>query len=342
VNQAGFLKLKDLINLKNLILLLFSIFVLIVFPLKANTYYLTLIITGFLWSYVSICWNLVGGYGSLFSFGHASFFAVGAYTSTILYIKFGVTPWFGMVLGSFLSGLLALLMSIVTLRYKIKGIYFSLATLAFAEVIRNLLDNWKFVGSSEGLLLTLINSPKNFLFTNRVYYYYIGLAFILFGLAVTYIIQKNKIGYYIIAIREDDLAAEVSGVPTSNYKALITIISAMMTALGGTFYAQFLLYISPEITAGWEPQLQMIIGTMVGGPGTIYGPVIGSMLFTVLREVLEALPLGNLKDMAVIFQRIVWGVVLVVVLLYMPGGLVKFFEVFRKKSKPVKLVITIL
>jgi branched-chain amino acid transport system permease protein len=251
-------------------------------------------------------------------------------------MKLGVSPWFGMVLGSILSGIFSLLISIVILRYGIKGIYFALTTLAFSEVLRNLLDNWKFVGSSEGLLLPLVNSPANFLFTERVYYYYVGLSLVLFGIAVTYIIQRSKIGYYTIAIREDDLAAEVSGVPTSKYKALIMITSALMTALGGTFYAQLFLYISPEVVAGWEPQLQMIIGTMVGGPGTIFGPVIGSTSFTVLVEVLEALPFGQLKETAAIFQRILWGITLVVVLLYQPGGMIKFIGVVQKRWLVIK------
>jgi branched-chain amino acid transport system permease protein len=155
----------------------------------------------------------------------------------------------------------------------------------------------------------------------RYPYYYIMLALLIFGIYVSSVIKRSKLGYYLIAIREDEEAAETSGVPTSRYKTLIFVISAFMAALAGTVYAQFFLYISPEIMFGFHSQMNMLIGTMVGGAGTIFGPVLGSLVFSFLGELLRGLPVAHTRELVTI-ERMIWSLILILVIFYLPGGLI--------------------
>jgi len=302
---------------------------LLILPLFLNDHLMTVAITGFLWAYLCVCWNLVFGIAGQFSLGHSLFMGIGAYASTVLFVNYNLTPWVGMFLGAILSSLVAFSISLVVLRYRIKGIYFALVTLAFAEVAMGLAMNWDFINGPTGILLPLKKSPENMFFMERYPYYYIMLVLLVFGLFVTYVIQKSKIGYYLIALREDEEAAEICGVPTSRYKKMIMIISAFMTALAGTFYAQFFLYISPEIMFGFNSQMTMLIGTMVGGAGTLFGPVVGSLVFNFLGEVLRGLPLAHTRVIVTV-ERLIWSLILILVIFYLPGGLVDLWK--RKKS----------
>jgi branched-chain amino acid transport system permease protein len=302
--------------------------ILLIFPVISNDHLMTVAITGFMYAYLCVCWNLVFGLAGQFSLGHSLFWGIGAYTSTVLLVNYGLTPWAGIFCGGILSAIIAWLISRVVLRYRIKGVYFALMTLAFAEVAMGLAMNWDFIRGPVGILLPMKDSPANLFFIARYPYYYFMLGLLGLGIYVTRIIKKTKIGYYLLAIREDEDAAEVSGVPTSRYKTLIMVISAFMTALGGTFYAQFFLYISPEIMFGFGSQMAMLIGTMVGGAGTLFGPVWGSLVFSFLGEVLRSLPLAHSREI-VTLERMVWALVLILVIFYLPGGLVTL----REKAK---------
>jgi len=299
--------------------------VLLILPIFLDDHLLTVAITGFMWAYLCVCWNLVFGLSGQFSLGHMIFWAVGAYTSTTLYLKYEISPWIGLFIGCILAAVLAYFISVTVLRYRIKGIYFALITLAFAEVLRGLATNWKFIGGSVGLLLPLQQSPQNMLFMSRIPYYYIMLSVLVFGLLVTYLIKNSKMGYYLIAIREDEEAAEIAGVPTSRYKIRIMVISASLIAIAGTFYAQFFLYITPEIMLGFGSQMNMLIGTMVGGPGTIFGPVLGSLLFNFLGELLRGLPFAHSREIMVA-EQLIWALLLIVIVMRLPGGIITFFK----------------
>ena len=300
-------------------------------PLVLSDHLLTVTITGFMWAYLCVCWNLVFGFAGQFSLGHMLFWGVGAYTSATLYIHYGVSPWFGLILGSIVASVSAYFISLIVLRYRIKGIYFALITLGFAEMVKGLATNWDYIGGPVGILLPLQNSPLNMLFIQRYPYYYIMLGLLVFGLYITFLIKKSKIGYYLIAIREDEEAAEINGVPTSRYKTIILVISAFMTALAGAFYAQFFLYISPEIMFGFESQMAMLVGTMVGGAGTLFGPVIGSLAFNLLGELLRGLPITQSREIFTL-ERMVWGIILMFVIFYLPGGLI---TLVRKPLEPI-------
>jgi len=308
--------------------------ILLFLPLVMNDHLLTVAITGLMWAYLCLSWNLVFGFAGQFSLGHALFWGIGAYTSTVLFVNYGLTPWVGIFVGGFLSAIAAWLISLVVLRYRVKGVYFALMTLAFAEVFTGLALNWDYIRGPVGILLPMKNSPGNLFFIARAPYYYFILGLLCLGLGVTYGIQKSKLGYYLKAVREDEEAAEVSGVPSSRYKILAMIISAFLTALGGTFYAQFFLYISPEIMFGFGSQMTMMIGTMVGGAGTLLGPVLGSLVFSFLGELLRSLPLAHSREIVTV-ERMIWALVLVVVIFYLPGGLVTLGDrVKSRKGRP--------
>ncbi|MCX5909707.1 MAG: branched-chain amino acid ABC transporter permease [Deltaproteobacteria bacterium] len=321
--------MSNLPQTKKLYYALGGIILLLFLPLVLNDHLLTVAITGFMWAYLCICWNLVFGFAGQFSLGHALFWGIGAYTSTVLFVNYGLTPWVGIFLGGIVSAFVAWLISLVVLRYRVKGVYFALMTLAFAEVCMGLAMNWDFIRGPVGILLPMKNSPANLFFLKRGPYYYFILGLLALGLYVTYWVQKSKIGYYLKAVREDEDAAEVSGVSTSRYKTLAMVISAFLTALGGTFYAQFYLYISPEIMFGFGSQMAMMIGTMVGGAGTLFGPVLGSLAFSFLGEVLRSLPLAHSREIVTV-ERMVWALVLILVIFYLPGGLITL----REKVKP--------
>lgn len=306
---------------------------LLLFPIFSSDHLITVAITGFMYAYLCVCWNLVFGLAGQFSLGHSLFWGIGAYTSTVLFVNYGLTPWAGILFGGGVSAIVAWLISLVVLRYRIKGVYFALMTLAFAEVSMGLAMNWDYIRGPMGILLPMKDSPGNLFFITRYPYYYFILGLLVAGIYVTHRIQRSKIGYYLLAVREDEDAAEVSGVPTSRYKTLIMVISAFMTALGGTFYAQFFLYISPEIMFGFGSQMSMLIGTMVGGAGTLLGPVWGSLVFSFLGEGLRSLPLAHSREIVTV-ERMVWALVLILVIFYLPGGLVTLGgKVQRTKRK---------
>jgi branched-chain amino acid transport system permease protein len=223
--------------------------------------------------------------------------------------------------------------SLIILRYRIKGIYFALMTMAIAAVAEGLVINWDYLRGPSGILLPLSNSPQNMLFLKRYPYYYIVLGLLLFGVYISYLIKRSKLGYYLIAIREDEEAAEISGVPTSRCKILIMVISGFMTAMGGSFYAQFFLYIAPPIMLGFHSMLIMMIGTCVGGPGTIFGPVLGSLFLSFLDEFLRTLPLHSREILTI--ERMISAVVLLAVILYLPNGLITLIQ--RKKRRVGKV-----
>ena len=317
-------------NRKNYYFLALGLIVLLLLPLMLNDHWTTVAVTGFLWAYLCVCWNMVFGFSGQFSLGHALFWGIGGYTSSVLYLDFGVTPWLGMIAGGILASLVALLISITILRYRIKGIYFALMTLAIAAVAEGVATNWDYIRGPSGILLPLTNSPENMFFLKRYPYYYIMLGLLVAGMCLSHLIRKSKIGYYLIAIREDEDAAEISGVPTSRYKILIMVISAFMTALGGSFYAQFFLYIAPNIMLGFGSMLHMLLGTCVGGPGTIFGPMMGSLTITFLDELLRTLPLHGRAVMTI--QRVASAAILFAVILYLPGGLITLVKKIRRHS----------
>ncbi|HSB71664.1 MAG TPA: branched-chain amino acid ABC transporter ATP-binding protein/permease [Candidatus Methylomirabilis sp.] len=292
---------------------------------------ITVAITTLFMILLSVAWNLALGYGGQFSLGHSVFLGVGAYTSTVLYTKLGLTPWIGMVASGLLASAVAVLLSLVAFRYEVRGVYFALLTLASAEVFRGLASSWDFINGPVGILLTMKAAPGEFLFLDRLPYYYAILSLVGLGLAITAVLERSRFGYALMALREDELAAETTGVDTYRSKVAVMGLSAFLTGLGGCFYAQFYLYISPEIGFAFEHQLNMLMGTMIGGAGTLWGPVVGTTIFSSLSELMRSLPFQSTRAVATA-SKMVYAGLLMLIIIYLPGGIMSLR--LRRTARP--------
>ena len=271
-----------------------------------------------LFAYLSSCWNILGGFTGQLSFGHALFMAVGAYSSTLLLLHLGVSPWFGMFAGGFLAALLGLFIGYLSFRYGIKGTYFVLVTLAFTEVARIVALNTPAIGGALGLYITIQGDDFwQIKFVDKSRYYYVVLALLLIVLAVGAWLERSRTGHRLLAIRENEDAAQALGINLLRYKLFATALSALLTALGGTFYAQYVTFIDPSTLLNMNMALEITIYSIVGGIGTLVGPLLGAAFLVPIAEWVRA-ALGN--HYAGI-HLVVYGAVLMAVIRFAPDGL---------------------
>ena len=291
-------------------------------------YFLEILISVMFWAYLGSAWNVLGGYGGQFSFGHAAFFGIGAYTSTLLLLRAGLTPWLGMLVGGGLAALFGLIVGFLSFRYGLRGPYFSLVTLAFAEMLRVLAVNWKAVGSSLGLVLPSQGSaPQMFLFSSKLGYYYVILAMMLGALGITWGIARSRLGYALVAVRENEDAAEAAGLDTLGVKLSGMVVSSFLTALGGTFYAQYWAYIDPSLTLGVSVSIEGLLRAIVGGAGTVWGPLLGSFVLTPISELTRAALRGRTGA-----DVMLYGLVLILVISFLPQGLMGWLSRARRTT----------
>ena len=290
---------------------------LLVVPPFLPPYFLEVLISILLVGYLGAAWNILGGYAGQFSFGHAAYFGIGAYTSTLLFLHLGLTPWLGMVAGGVLAAAFGLFAGYLSFRYGLRGPYFSLVTLAFAEMLRVAAVNTKAVGSSLGLVIPSREAaPLNFVFAGKLPYYYVVLAMALGAAWLTRRIARSKLGYALLAIRENEEAAEAAGVDALGMKLRAMAVSSFLTALGGTFYAQYFAYIDPSITFGPSVSIQGLLQAIVGGAGTVLGPLVGAFVLTPISELSRAAIRGRAG-----VDVMVYGLVLILVISFLPQGL---------------------
>ena len=293
------------------------VFMILPLPLQNDIYYLDILIFFLLWAAMAGAWNLAGGYGGLFSLGHALFFGVGAYTSSLLFIKLNVSPWLGMLAGAMAAAVLGAFIGILTLR--LKGPYFALATIAFAEVFMVIAVNWEsMTQGSRGINIPFQPGLYNMVFSSKIPYYYIALSLC----ALTYLtarwLERSKFGYRLVAVRGGEAAAQALGINTVAVKVAILMISGALTALVGSLYAQYVAIIEPYHEFSFALSAQMVLMAMIGGVGTASGPVLGALIVTLLnmmlRDFLEGAPGG--------LQAAIYGMLLVLVVLFIPEGIV--------------------
>jgi branched-chain amino acid transport system permease protein len=313
-------------TMKVIVTLVAAIFLLIL-PRYLGGYFLHLITMIFFFTYLGSAWNILGGYAGQFSFGHAAFFGIGAFTSTLLNIHLGVNPWIAMFLGGIVGLLLGLFIGSLTFRYGLRGPYFALAMLAVAEMLRLLAVEWMAVKYPLGITIPLKgDSLLAFQFTKKMPYYYITFFMMAIALAVTRFIENRKIGSYFKAIRENENAADALGVNVFKYKLIAMAISAFLTAAGGTFYAQYYLTIDEESSFGTGVSIEILLGPIIGGAGTVFGPMVGA-------AILEALSEGTRNFLSGYsgVHLMVYGAILVVVIIFLPNGILGGLQtVYRK------------
>lgn len=293
-------------------------------PLVSDDYVNHILIMIFFYAFLGLSWDICGGYTGLFSIGHAGFFGIGAYTSSYLFINFGLTPWLGMIAGGIVAVVAAAFLGYLTCRYGLIGVYFALATIAFAECLRILVYNLNFVGGPQGMLLPFRgDSLFNLQFSSKVPYYYIMLVFLFVMMLINGIMRKSKLGYYLTAIREDEQAADSLGVNLMECKIKALIVSAFFTAVGGSFYAQYVMFIEASSVLTIPMSVEIIMRPIIGGMGTVLGPVIGSGVLGGIAEVLRVL-LGRGGEVGV--HLLIYGVIIILVVIYMPSGIMGFLE----------------
>ena len=296
-------------------------------PFWLGDYYLYLLILTCLNAYLASSWNLIGGIGGQLSLGHAAFFGLGAYTSTFLFQKYALSPWLGVWIGVLIAALYGALIGLLCFRYKVRGTYFALVTLAFVEILRIVAVHLKIFGGSEGIVVELKgHSWSAFQFETRIPYYFISLI-MLAGLVLTiYYFRNSRFISYLKAIREDEDVAYALGIDVFKIKFWGLVLSASLTGLGGTFYAQYVLYIDPPSVFGLSRSFDMVFICIMGGMGSIFGPLVGSVVFSAFMVIANSIFKGGYGGA----HLILYGILLMVVILVFPRGLISLF--YRRKA----------
>jgi branched-chain amino acid transport system permease protein len=301
----------------------------LVVPPVLSPYLVHILVLIVFFAFLGVAWNLLGGYAGQFSFGHAAFFGIGAYTSSLLLVRLGVTPWIGLLAGGVAAAVFGCFAGYLSFRYGLRGPYFALVTLAFAEMLRLVALNWTTVGGPMGILIPLPREGDavwRLQFHDKLPYYYLALALLAAALWLTRTIERSRLGYVLAAVRENEEAAEASGVDTMGAKLRAMGLSAFLTALGGTFYAQYFSFIDPALTFGPAVSVEILLRPVIGGAGTLLGPVLGSVVLTPLSEVTRSLIRGRPG-----VDVMVYGALLVAVVSFLPGGLL---GAWRRAGRP--------
>jgi branched-chain amino acid transport system permease protein len=281
-----------------------------------NDFYLDGLILIFMWGAFAGAWNILAGYAGMVSLGHNAFFGIGAYTSTLLLLHFGLSPWIGMIIGGLFSSAIGLILGIVC--FRLRSHYFALATLAFGEVAYIAAVNLRsLTGGSEGLALPIQPNPWLFSFAGKLPYVYIGLSLFLLVIGVSYAIERSRLGYYLTAFRENEDAARALGVKTGQVRLVAMVISSFLAAVMGSFYAQYAVFIDPSSVIRIQISVQVALFAIVGGIGIALGPAIGAIIFVPITILLRATMGTALPGL----HMIIYGIILVLVLIFVPQGI---------------------
>lgn len=295
-----------------------------------DAYFLNGMILVFVYGTAAQAWNLLGGYGGQLSFGHAVFFGIGAYTSTLLLARAGVSPWAGMWAGAALAALVSLVVGYPT--FRLRRHYFALATLALAEMVRIVFLNWPLVGAAVGLYLPvrLMNRPGAMIWNTKTPYYLLALALFALACGLVLLADRARLGVYLRAIDQDEDAAEALGIPGRRYKLLAMGLSAALTALAGTAFAQYVLYIDPSTVLDPARSVLFAIMALLGGRGTVAGPALGAGFLTLLSQYAG----GTLGGLGRGYDYVVYGLAIMLVAVYEPRGLVGLIARWRPGARP--------
>jgi len=292
--------------------------------LSENLHFRHVLIMFMLFASLSQAWNLIGGFAGQVSFGHSTFFGIGAYAALVLLKKYGISPWGGMLIGGGIAALVAIAIGFPV--FRLKGHYFAISTFAVAEIMERLFMNWDYVEGAIGLPAPVLEEKFiHFMwYKDKMPYFYIGFVLFVLILFLAHRIDRSRLGYYLRAIKQSPDAAEGLGIDTTRYKMIAMVLSAFLTALCGSFYAQYILYIDPPSVLSLDISIKIVLVTVLGGAGTVLGPYLGSAILIPLSEYSRILLGGTGKGV----DLILFGALILVISVYQPQGLIGFF---RKK-----------
>jgi branched-chain amino acid transport system permease protein len=286
-----------------------------------DVYVQNILVLTLMYAALSQSWNILGGYCGQISLGHALYFGLGAYTTALLFTKFGVLPWFGMVAGGVISAAIALALGYPT--FRLRGHYFVIATIVIAETAYLLFLNWDWAGAALGIEVPVrVDSWLTFQFRrSKLPFFYFALALACATWLVTFAFENSKWGYWWRAVKDNPDAAESLGVVVFHSKMAAAAVSAFFTAVGGAFYAQFVSYIDPDSVMSFHFSLLMALPAVLGGIGTLWGPALGAAILIPLTELTRSYMGGGGKGI----DLIVYGVLIMIIALARPEGLVGLF-----------------
>jgi branched-chain amino acid transport system permease protein len=289
---------------------------------STNIHFHHVLIMFMLFATLSQAWNLIGGFAGQVSFGHATFFGIGAYAALVLLKKYDLSPWVGMLIGGGVSVLVAVVIGYPV--FKLKGHYFAISTFAVAEIVERLFNNWDYVEGAIGLPAPVLPEGLiNFMwYKTKIPYFYIAFVLFVLVLLLAYKIDRSRMGFYFRAIKQSHEAAEGLGIDTTRYKLIAMVISAFLTAICGGFYAQYILYIDPPSVLSLDISIKMVLIAVLGGAGTIIGPILGAAILIPLSEYSRIFLGGTGKGV----DLIVFGALILVISVFQPQGVAGFFK----------------
>ncbi|MBM4332856.1 MAG: branched-chain amino acid ABC transporter permease [Deltaproteobacteria bacterium] len=311
------------------LIILFAIIALFphLFPSPYLIHIATLI---FIWSFITTAWSYMGRFG-LVSLGHGAFLGLGAYTSSLLFNHYGLTPWIGLLLGGLMAVLFAIIIGYACFRFGVIGDYFALLTLALGQVVALTIIAFRDItGGSLGFTLKSKGTSLLYLQSEeKIHFYYLSLGFLILAMLVWKWIDRSKMQKALRAIGEDEIAASTLGIGIIRYKMIITMISAFMTAVGAVLYAQYVTYLNPFTLSGVVASLEIAFKAILGGMFSLWGPTVGTALIIALEEYIRVSYGGKFVG----FSQIIYGAALVLLIIFLPKGIYGTLQQFFQRKK---------
>ena len=277
------------------------------------------------YAFIGQSWNISGGFAGQLSFGHVAFFGVGAYASTIVQMRLGLSPWLGLPAAALAGAAVGGVIGVLSFRAGLKGSYFALITLAFAEVLRIVTNSVSFTGGGLGMLIPMKASAANFQFADRSGFYFLILVLAALSVALAEWLRRSRFGAQLAAIRENEDSAKALGIHVFREKVKVMLLSGAIGGMGGCFFAQYFLYIDPLVVFGVDKSVEMLLVSMIGGAGTVYGPLVGALLLAFISDITRVLT--QIQGLSLVL----YGSLLVVIIAYLPNGLI---DLFKRRRKP--------
>lgn len=299
----------------------------LIFPLVfSSSFAVNFGVLALFYAFIGQSWNIAGGFAGQLSFGHVVFFGAGAYASTILQLRFGFNPWLGLPAAALAGAVVGFVIAFLSFRAGLKGSYFALITLAFAEVLRIVANSVDITGGALGMLIPAKPSAANFQFPERIGFYYVILALTVGSIAIALWLKRSRFGAQLAAIRENEDAASALGINVFREKVKVLMLSGALCGLGGCFFAQYYLYIDPLVVFGLDKSVEMLLVSMIGGAGTVYGPLIGALLLAGVGDITRAVT--DVQGLSLVL----YGALLLVIIAFLPNGLIDLFKHLGKRK----------